>query len=88
MINMPLTILKENWENFHMKIIKEISDPIHDSEVCALVIKNNHLLFFQFIKIKIKGNGRRSCSFMLYQIIDNFNKTKNRKKHPQKEIGN
>ncbi|KAL4435560.1 hypothetical protein ABPG74_020336 [Tetrahymena malaccensis] len=48
-LDQQITIIKQNWDSFHFKIIKDISDPTHDSELAAFVMDEGiaHLCFIK-----------------------------------------
>jgi len=62
MINIPLTIKKTNWDDQHHRIIRDLSNPTHDSEVAALVMEEGiaHLCYVKssitLVKCKIEKN--------------------------------
>lgn len=38
LLDLPLTIIKNNWNSYHYQIIKEMSDPNKGADVAAMVM--------------------------------------------------
>lgn len=62
MLDNPLTIIKDNWSGYHYKILREMSDPTHDSDVAAMVMDEGiaHLCYVKSTITLLKNKIEKS----------------------------
>lgn len=65
-----ITIIKKNWDSYHFKIIKDVSDPTHDSDVAAFIM-DEVFIINKIVYRNVFFLGSRS--FVLCEIINYTN---------------